>query len=127
MASGEFQPLTRELLVGFYGRPQLRTVRGFAYVVEGRALVIVGVFIENGVNVLFSEWTPEAKDMAITVGKRRLIALGAAKVLDMIKDMGVRVFARADCRIPGADILLKHLGFVPVDPEKQPEIFVWQA
>lgn len=122
-----FVPFTQELLTRFYGGTPKKSSRGFAYLQDGEPVVLVGVFLEGSIYVLFSEAKAGIKDDRPSIAKRRLIAQGARMVVDLVKTMGVKVYAHADCRMPGAEKLLKHLGFVCVDPEKQPEVFVWQA
>lgn len=123
---GEFVPFTADLLTKFYGRMPSHTSRGFAYVMDGEPLVLVGVLSDRGVYRLFSEAKPGLRDGQRSVSKRRIIIEGARRTVALIKDMGIQVYACADRSIPGADVLLKHLGFQRPFPDTQPEIFVWR-
>lgn len=117
----EFVPLTPELARTFYGAQPARTHRGYALLRDGRPIVVWGLIREPYRWVLFSDASPEAR--AGSFGARRLVVLGARKLLAMLESVRGPVHALADERYEGACELLTHLGFVPL----QQGVYQWPA
>lgn len=117
----DFVPLTPELARTFYGAQPARTHRGYALLRDGRPIVVWGLIREPYRWVLFSDAHPEAR--AGSFEARRLVVLGARKLVGMLQSVRGPVHALADQSYEGACELLERLGFVHV----QQGIYQWQA
>lgn len=92
-----------------YAKPLPRTARVIAAVEGETVLGITGFYPQDGRIVLFAGIADEARSQ-MKRHKRTLIAC-ARKIMGMVAERKTPVFACADPKIAGSDVLLKHLGF----------------
>lgn len=113
MSSVEIVPVTKEMMLDFYGQGFQRTIKAIAGVKDGEVLGIAGYYIDMGRAVIFSDLKPGAPKKAIVKGTRA--------TLEMIKRAGlVGVAYRQD---ESAASFLEHFGFV----EFAPGVYEWRG
>lgn len=117
-----FENLTPELAQRFYGSRPTRTMRGYAAVVDGEPIVVVGVMRDEHRWVLFSDSKPEVRGQA-NFTARRLVLQGVRRLEGMLKDMKAPIHAAPQEGIEGACALLERMGFVHVTQG----VYQWQA
>lgn len=113
-------PATAELLERYYGRRPPWTVhRAFAVVHEGEPICVGGAFRHEDRFVAFADVRPIMRERFVKTGVRM-----ARKVMEAYREMGVQLYATADCNVEPAKRFLEHLGFKPLP---QPGVYAWQA
>ena len=117
----QFVPLTPAIAQSFYGARPARSARGWAYLREGKPLVIWGLMREPYRWVLFSDWSPEARSRTFT--DRRLILKATEHLREALAAVKGPIHAAPDTAIDGACKLLERIGFVPINQG----IYQWQA
>ena len=118
----QFQALTPELAKAFYGKPPARTIRGYAAVVDGEPIVLVGVMRDDHRWVLFSDSKPSARGQA-TFTARRLVLAGMKRLQGIMQELNAPVHAAPQEDAEGACALLERMGFVHITQG----VYQWQA
>ena len=99
-------PATRELLLQYYGEPPPRTSRGFVAIKDGRVLGVAGFYIFDARLIVFVDISEELKK------DKRAVIKGIRKVMKLVKEIQLPVYAMCDESIDKSANLLKHVGFV---------------
>lgn len=107
MTKTEIVPLTPELANRFYEHAPTKTIHGFAAVRGDRVLGIAGMYTHDAKRILFSELSDELKK------DRRAIVRGIRALLGYMRKTKMPVYSVINESIEGADVLLRHVGFVP--------------
>ena len=118
MANLEIVPATALHFEQVYGEKPSKTIRGYAGLVDGRAVSIGGVYYLNDQLVAFCNILPGYEYL------KALHAKGCIKVLRMIKDMKVTVYAVADKDKPQAEDFIMRCGFSYLRKGPNGEVFI---
>lgn len=94
------RPATRSDLIDFYGQLPPMTVRAIVAVNDDKPVGVGGYYLNGGVAVAFTNQRNMPK---------RDIVRGARALIDMLKPLGMDVFAGAE----GDGSVLRHFGFEP--------------
>jgi len=105
--TARFVPATPELTTAYYGRPSVRTFRGWVCLIDDRPAGVVGIYNDGPERVVFSDIKPEH------AGARRAIVQGIRLVREIYEQSPMPVYAVENPEIPTAGPLLARLGFVP--------------
>lgn len=100
----EIRPATHESLRAFYGAEFRATARAFVATSGGRVIGVAGFRPEGHRFVLWTNLTDELR------ADKRALVRGLRVVMGSLPT-GVPVHATADEAIPGAEVLLEHVGF----------------
>lgn len=101
----DIKPITRKYFEDVYGHPPSRSISGFAAVVAGRAVAVAGIYYFPNQVVAFCNILPDYKQHRVS------LARGTLKVLQLIKQKGIPIFAIADKNNPQAEDFLMRCGF----------------
>lgn len=101
----KIETLTPEIAQRFFGGSPKTTAKGFAALRDGEPLCIGGVYHSHDRTVVFANVKPEMR--AYPIAGMKL----ARKVMEMVKSLGVTVYAMADCDVEASGRFLEHLGF----------------
>ena len=113
-------PATSALLERYYGhRPPWTVHRAFAAVYEGEPICIGGAFRHGERFVAFADVRPIMRERFVKTGIRL-----AHRVLEAYREMGVPLYALADCKVEPARRFLEHIGFKPLAEEG---VYAWRA
>lgn len=101
----EPRPATAVDIAAFYDGPQEKTMRAWAWTLDGEPIALAGIIYHDPTHppVLFSALKPEMKRFP------RTIVRGARAMLEALVD--VPMLTLADREIPGSARLLTRLGF----------------
>lgn len=120
MARLDIRPATEKDFEEVYGYPPSRSIRGYSGYLHGRPVAIAGIYYYPDQVVAFCNIRPEAYEC------RMGLARGVLRVLELIEDKAVPVFAIADPNIPGAEDFLMRCGFQYYLKSPNGEVFIWQ-
>lgn len=100
---------TKELIEEYYGEVPRETIKTVVAVDDGKPLAVAGVRSVPQGMVMFSDMSEEFKQRK---DYKKTLIKGYRKLFKSLPD--VKIYSHADPEIEGSDVLLKHLGFVPV-------------
>lgn len=103
-----FEPLTAATIEAFCGRAPARSVRGYAYVEDGKPLALFGLERYQDGWLAFLNRHPEAPK---GIRARRLIVQGLRQITATMRETKAPIYADPDNRIAGACELLLRMGF----------------
>jgi len=116
MEKAEIVNANPDLMQRFYGEPPAKTVRAKVVVRGEEILGVVGTYLDEGLTILFSDYTDELR------AHYKVALLKSAKAALRTIDKRFPVISQADPEIPGSGKLLQHLGFEPLVEE----IYLWR-
>ena len=103
-----FEPLTAATIEAFMGRAPARSVRGYAYVEDGKPLALFGLERYQDGWLAFLNRHPDAPK---GIRARRLIVLGLRQITAAMRETRAPIYADADQKYAGACELLLRIGF----------------
>lgn len=112
-------PLTREILDAFCEDPPPVTVKGIAAQVDGRTIGVAGYFPEGERYIMFVRFSDELRQ------DKRTIVRGMRILNSMVGQRQIPLHAMMDECVAGAETLLRHAGFVPINGDlygRQPSV-----
>jgi N-acetylglutamate synthase-like GNAT family acetyltransferase len=110
-------PATQETVRAAYGlETPPRSVRAIAAEKDGEVIGCAGVYLHDGVRIMFSDLGPELR------ARPKWIIRGWRRLMEMVQASDIPVLAAADEDIPGAPAFLEHLGFQHVEGR----LYRWQ-
>ena len=101
----EFIPATREILESYYGEPREHTTKAVVAVDDGKVVGVAGISRIEGKWVAFMSATDEARK------HKKEFVRGIRAFRKLLNGMNRPVYADADPKINGSDLLLRHAGF----------------
>ena len=111
------RPATSELLESFYGYRPKHSMKAVVGLNKDEVIGVGGAYIYNGYMVLFSDFKSEVREHY-----KLSLMKGVYKLLKILKKTQLPLYALCDRNIEGADRLLRHIGFEPINGE----IYKWQ-
>ncbi len=110
----EIVPATADMIKSLVGRGTIKTVKAVAAVEGERVLGVAGVYLFDGKQIMFADFTDELR------AKPRAMVKGW-KILRQMVRPGITVYAEADPKIERSAEYLEHFGFEPY----QERIYRW--
>ena len=117
-----FVALTHEIVAGFYGEPSKRTMRGFAYLEDGKPQAMFGVYYDKDRFVCFCEMRPEFRRRLGEWRVRRAMVAGVARARALLVSLKAPVHALADPDVEASGRFLEYVGFEHV----REGIYAWR-
>ena len=113
MRKVEIIPATLDLITEFEGQPPELTQKTLAVRENNETIALTGILLNQSRWILFSHIHPDVqKDLR---KYKREVILASRKVLEMVKNQPLPVYAKAQEGVDGSDRLLIHLGFVHIE------------
>lgn len=96
--------------------------RCYGLVLDGVLQSCFGLTRINGELMFFSDVSDKGRRFLRTLRGKRMLVIANRIAQEILEEVGLPVFARANRKYAGADDLLRHVGFKPVDDD----LYVWQ-
>lgn len=120
MGSVKIRPANVRDVQAVYGHPPKRSMKAYAATLDDKTIGVAGLYYFPDHLLAFSNILPEYRHLKVGMGKLAL------KLLEMLEESKVPVFAVADPEIKGSgDNLLKY-GLDYYTLNDVGEIYVWQ-
>ena len=105
-----FEPLTEELVLRYYGKPQPWTMRGCAVMRGDEVVGAFGIYRDKGFDIVFAKVNDDAWPKPPPLSTRRAIVSGMRMIARMKKSTKP-LYAYAEPDQPNSELLLEHFGF----------------
>lgn len=115
----KIRPATHADIISLYGKRHHRSMRAIVATIDEVPKGIAGLYYDKDKLVAFSDFDEELRAYPFLIYK------AAIKIRDMIKTAPCTVYAVAHPDKPGADKLLKHIGFEYVGKCREGDIYQW--
>lgn len=117
MKNETVHPATADDYAAIYGTPPAVSFFGAAVRHDGRTVAVAGVYVSNGLPVVFSQ-------ISEPVRKRTILRVAYA-ILRRARQKGLPLFAIRDPNLPTSDGFIQHFGFVPAGRTEAGEVYAW--
>jgi hypothetical protein len=108
-----FEPLTEELVLRFYGKPQPYTMRGRALMRDAEVIGIFGIYRDQGFEIVFAQTKDGLWQEPPPPWFKRIIVAAMHTILGMANP-DKPLYAYAEPTKPNSRLLLEHFGFEPL-------------
>ena len=112
------RPACKADVEAFYGHPIEHTMRGYVVMLDDKPVALGGIIYHSGMLCAFSEIKEEFRPYKVSIVRF------ARKIEGLFN--GLPGVAVASPREPGAEKLLRRLGFEHVGSSDEGEVYRWQ-
>lgn len=120
MANVQIRPANVKDVQAVYGHPPKRSMKAYAATLDGKTIGVAGLYYFPDHLLAFSNVLPEYRHLKYGIAK------GTLKVLEMLSNVTVPVYAVADPQIKGSGDFLLRCGFEYFTLNEVGEVYVWQ-
>lgn len=117
MKNETVHPATAEDYAAVYGKAPTVSFFGAAVRHDGRPVAVAGVYVSNGLPIVFSQ-------IIEPVRKRTILQIAYA-IMRRAHQKKLPLFAVRDPNLPTSDKFIQHFGFVPVGRTEAGEVYAW--